>query len=451
MKKTVLYRIVPMFIVYGLGLLLLASCSSSKPIVQIPKDTIAPQSGGFIDALRIRGSDRQKFEADMPNRLSDGRTLYGFAYYWRIDTIATDANEMRRVDTVIAFRDRVSTSRGDTMFIPLRYLESVEEMFGIRNTRDSLFIESMHEVGQIPLVRAIPRKGAIKPVTRIPLSASKPCDCEEFTMSAWLKPYLDLGVDVDFAAYLNCKGRTYDWYFAEIRGTYSSFTDRISPTQTVGSDAFGAEVAAGFRFGAKQEWGVGMAFTSPMIINSVLYENATQNGYIEVSRPVALLHVRYQFGGGKSGKIQRLEAERRNGISSESTAGADPATDDSELFGMQLFGTCVRPFVFGQIGVALDAATRNALNFNLNPDCNDCTRYVNNLQSNGQIDFNMGLPITYGFGAGLEIPMSRSMDVAFDIGYRSLAIGEERIAFGFSNLPSVRRIDMLRFRLGVTF
>jgi hypothetical protein len=43
------------------------------------------------------------------------------------------------------------------------------------------------------------------------------------------------------------------------------------------------------------------------------------------------------------------------------------------------------------------------------------------------------------------------MDVAIDLCWRSLAVGEERALLGFQNVPSNRRVNLFLLRAGVTF
>ncbi len=174
---------------------------------------------------------------------------------------------------------------------------------------------------------------------------------------------------------------------------------------------------------ACDKWGVGLSYTSPMAV----FNSYASAGSVDVMRPVVLLHVRYDF--------------TRHG--------------------------CLKPFAYAQAGTSLDDLTLRVWKYALGGDskidaaidsiaatCSTCT-----VNGTGGSSFNLqlpslraalgGIPLTYGFGIGLEYPLFRLFDIAADFGYRSLAAGEA-ISFQNLDLPLYRRVGLWRLRLGIT-
>jgi hypothetical protein len=200
---------------------------------------------------------------------------------------------------------------------------------------------------------------------------------------------------------LQCPDCDYKSYFVELRGGIAAYRDRkltdIDMIQQVyeGRSAYFGDIAAGYR---AENWGLGVVFSSGVpIYNSFVGD--------DFYRPFALLHGRWHF---------------------------------AEFF-------CMRPFLFGEFGLAVDDITLDLFRVAICEDCNDKIRIEDKSK------FDVSIPISWGLGAGLDIPLPYCwFDLSFDIGYRSLAIGEYVETSGFSNVPSKRRVNMFFFRLGIT-
>lgn len=172
------------------------------------------------------------------------------------------------------------------------------------------------------------------------------------------------------------------------------------------------------------KWGIGMSYTSPMAV----YNAYTSGVPIDIQRAVTMLHLRYDF--------DRV--------------------------------SCMKPFAYAQIGTSMDSLTLNLWKYNLSGDANVDSALAQiqrtcgtcNLGGGGGGGFNFqlpslqaaigGLPISYGFGIGIEYPLFNMFDIAADIGYRSLAAGEAIPYLGALQLPTYRRIGMWRLRVGIT-
>ncbi len=210
------------------------------------------------------------------------------------------------------------------------------------------------------------------------------CGCSPFTVPA-----------------LKCPDCKYSNYFVELRGATVAYRDRkltdIDFTQQIfeGRSAYSFDVAAGYR---AEKWALGVVFSTGVpIYNSFFGE--------DLQRPFGLLHGRWHF---------------------------------DEFM-------CVKPFLFGELGLAVDDITLDLFRVAICPECNEKIRIEDRRK------FDISIPVSWGFGTGLDIPLPLCwFDLSFDFGYRSIAIGEYVATSGFSNVPAKRRVNMFFFRLGIT-
>lgn len=207
------------------------------------------------------------------------------------------------------------------------------------------------------------------------------CGCREFGIP---------GIDVD----ISCPKCTYSWYFLELRAGYAIYNDDITTLENIGREAYFGEAAFGGRFG---KWGLGLAFNTGV----PLYDSEKE---IDQQRPLVLLHGRREF----------------------------------KPF------ACMRPFIYGQLGLAIDDLTMNLMKINVSDGCRDKVDV-------GLPNVDLSFPVSYGFGIGLDIPMPACwFDLSFDIGFRSIAFGESINVLGYTNVPTNRRVNMFVARLGIT-
>jgi len=364
-----------------------AGCSSSRSLQRTN------------DAVRIR-PDRDASYRRVPatGEPRDGRTLRGTAVEIQIAPRASDPG---RIDTTLIFLDATLENRRENYErIPIGDVERIADLMQL--PPDSAYgnlnvVESFNTTEQIPELRRLP----VRDYTPFLGGNGNNQDCG----------CLPLDFSIPFPE-LECPQRSYQWYFAELRGVYSTFTDRPTRTAEQGRESYLGEIAAGVRFGGMDEWGLGIAYSSG--INS--YDSYTGG---EVLRPMALLHLRYQWPG--------------------------PITN--------MLGICMKPFAYAQGGATIDHATVNLMKFNLSSTerCGECGEMVRDLEASGQLgDVDLSMPVTFGLGIGVDIPIASFMDVSTDIGWRSIGLGENADLGGW-RVPSLRRINMFYLRAGVTF
>ncbi len=177
-------------------------------------------------------------------------------------------------------------------------------------------------------------------------------------------------------------------YFANLSLEGIKFVDK----------AFTYEFAAGFRFGFRKQYALGLSFFGGV--------------------PLANIYL-----PGKISKSARAFA-------------AIYARETFDEF------CCAFPYVYGQLGLVPDKPTIEL--FKLNTFCGDCAR---------RLGIERGLPpLSFGFGAGIDIPINCELAISIDAGYKSLVFGEfYYYPIGGFNVPIQRRKDLFLLRAGVSF
>ncbi len=356
----------------------------------------------FDDAIRIKPAAQRSYEK-MPitGALRDGRTLHGKVVEV---VIAPNIHAPQKIDTSVIFLANGSEDTPESYeTIPFEDIEPVGRMFNMpRNTYNNVnYFEYYNITGEVRELREVPVRISSTSIGSEGLGGSggsrnfdQKCNCEPFNVS------------------FKCPSRDYSSVFIEAHGVYTIFSDKPSAYIDRGLTSWEAEIAVGYRLGPNREWGIGLAYSTGIPIFNI-------SDGVEIARPLMLGHLRYNLGKGSMG----------------------------------LLGFCARPFFYAQGGIALDKATINLTRINLSPnDCSTCNQLIQKLSATGQLpeaDFSM--PITFGFGIGLDIPLFSELDVSASIGWRSLAIADEIPLAGFTNVPSNRRVNMIRLGLGLTF
>ncbi len=370
------------------------------------------------DIVRIRPDMVPQWRNVLEDTLYGGYFLRGTALELHIRL-----NSRGGYDTVLFFRPISAKAEEEppVVPIPVSQLQNIARRFGLDTTQYGGWniVETYAVTERIPAIRTIPVRTAA-------------CDC------------LPLGIDLP-GIRLRCPERSSQWYFLELRGLSAAYTDAPNRSSLQGRLRYAAEVAAGLRLGAYRQWGIGIAYHSGLpVYNSFRSEL--------LRRPAALLYVRYQFGNETVSRRRKQYVRIRiPHCPEEMTAYQEEWVDLST--GQPLL-QCIRPFVYGQLGMNLDRLTLRMGRFWLSQkqECSDCVRFIRQLEASGRLpEVDFSLPLSWGIGIGAEVALTRWMDFGVDLGWRSFAVGEETALLGFQNVPSTRRLSMLVLRAGLTF
>ena len=271
------------------------------------------------DALRIKPEREAAYRrTPATNEPRDGRTLRGTVVEMQI---APRSATLERIDTTFLFLDaKLPDKEKNYERIPIDDVERIGALLAL--PPDTLYnnlnvVESFNTTEQIPTLRRVPVRNFTPYIaTKSGDSAGAPkrnedCGC------------LPLDFSIPFPE-LECPQRDYAWYFAELRAVYSAYNDKPRRNTEQGKETYLAEVAAGVRFGAADEWGVGVMYST-----GVGSFDAYDAG--DVRRPLVLMHARYQTPG--------------------------PITN--------ILGICMKPFVYADFGAAIDDISINLMKLNL--------------------------------------------------------------------------------------
>lgn len=369
-------------------------------------------AGGCSSARRMNDAVRIKPEKEAAYRRTpatdeprDGRTLRGMVSEV---LIAQRPSAPEKIDTSLIFLDaKVPDKPKNYERIPIDDVERVGDLFSL--PPDTLYnnvnvVESFNNTEQIPTLRRVPVRNYVRLTSSSGEGEGKPpnnedCGCLPLDLSI---PFPDI----------ECPKRTYQWYFVELRAVYSAYNDKPTRTTEQGKEAYLGEVAAGFRFGGADEWGLGLMYSSGLDS----YDSFNSD---EILRPLVLAHLRYQTPG--------------------------PVTN--------ILGICMKPFAYGEFGATIDEATINLMKFNFSSteECGECGEAIRDLEASGDLgNLDLSIPLSFGVGIGVDIPIASFMDISTDIGWRSIGLGENAQLGGWV-VPSLRRINTFFLRAGLTF
>ncbi|MBK7413740.1 MAG: hypothetical protein IPI29_14420 [Ignavibacteria bacterium] len=492
--------------------LLLTGCPSAKEIAPPPKKTI--ETLQRIDAVRIKPEAASKYiklTSDGVNR--DGRTLRGMVEDVRIvrnaSGLAVDTVwSFRDVSGTRDAAGRVAIPLRDIVLLPVLYPEMQTD-----SNRGINLVESFHVTKEIPEIRMVPVLDLECAPTPLPSEAVKPpCDCEPFEIglhlnlacanreySSWAiaalvrgSAYTDgkdpvsegtLGAGVD--ALVGYRFGPSNRWLAGVTfstGLITVNNGDINPSMTSldGLETFWRPLI----LATGRYYFVGFDKAPPPRKTTVPTKPDTRLRYAD-NRPVPCPEltardstrlIRKSNAQDTSGTKPHTLPEQAAGnpltvldvraITSpcyedlvrareeyelliDSIRAAEPIPFDEPI--RELFGGCIKPYVYGELGVAIDAMTQASASMALNADCNECVAALREANADGSLGVDWSMPLTFGFGVGLDIPISRRFDFEIDLGYRSVAVGDAYQIMGFSNVPDTRRLGSFQLRLGVIF
>ncbi len=486
-------------IVIGIALILTA-CPSARKMTP-PKP---PVESEFEDAVRIKPEAVSKYLRLTQHGVNrDGRTLRGV-----VDFVLIDRNERGEViDTVWVFHDlngRYATA--SRLAIPIRDIEMLPVLYPgmLTDTNRGIdLVEGFHVTKQIPRIRQIPIRR--DPCSEPPPLTKDTCDC---------KP-LELGLDLPLSCaereYSNValaaliRGSAFtDGNASVIAGTLGIGLDVIAGYRFGPHRQWmaGLSLSTGVATVDAGEITPSMStidgletYVRPLALATGRYYFVgfdKLSPKIEVPQPRSDTTIRYVnnvevYCGNRKGNadtiaqphppdslraamVQQLPS-RRSADRPWQPPSTDLYSDDCTewqwkfdslqyVYTMQkredqpaadLFGGCIKPYVYGELGMALDLRTRAAASMAINVDCNDCVAALREANADGSLGVDWTVPLTFGFGVGVDIPIGRSFDFEIDLGYRSIAVGDSYALIGFRDVPDTRRFGQFQLRLGVIF
>jgi hypothetical protein len=252
---------------------------------------------------------------------------------------------------------------------------------------------------------------------------------------------------------LECPDRKLKDWFLCIKPGYAFYNDVNQRNELIGRDDWNIDLAAGVRLGESKRWGVGLIFSTGVktfySIDSSL-----------IRRPSFNLYARYELiRNVKKQKSQRKDVIKDSWIKYDTiyTKTYDCCYDsliiiekiDTEILKklekelIEESRPCLSPFIYGLLGVSIDEFSIDLMKIHFN---DECKRRIELYLP--YVDISM--PINYGFGIGIEYPLTSYMDISLDLGFRSIAYGNKFLGAGLL-IPTLNRVNSIVLRLGVVF
>ncbi len=404
------------------------------------------------DAGRIKTDEQKKYNKNPHNNeLRSGSALRGEVLKIQFETVpdSCPATETTTQTTkgYIIFIDSASNTR-EIERIPFEDVEFMAQKMNIPINKYSNI--NYFENYNNPLLPQAMREVPVD--TMFIDTCTTPCPCSQFSLGV---PSLSLS--------LKCPERELKTFFWELKGGLAIYNDINEKGETVGKDDWLVDAAAGVRFGASKRWALGLMFSSGV----KAFDSFDSTSYKRVSLS---LYGRYDLFR-KTERVKKTEFEIDTMKSMEEMIKYDTTKsfvrDENgcyidtliitgtirpielvkyqermkEMFEEFEVRPCINPFVYGLFGASIDRFSMDLFSLNFADDCKTKVE-------GGGLDIS--LPLNYGFGIGLDIPISANYDLSADMGFRSFAFGD-RVISGGNIVPVNRRINTFVIRLGINY
>lgn len=399
------------------------------------------------DAVRIKADSAAKYNTHpKTNNLRNGLALRGEVKRIRIDAIPdtcpVDENTKYSYKGYVIFVDSSVKSKNYTEKIPLEDVDLVGPKIDMpKNDYGNI---NYFEIYNNPLLPRELREVKVDTVYKNPCIT--PCPCEEITL------------DMPCIFCLSCPDRQLSRLFLELKPGYSIYKDFNSLGKEIGKDDWSFDAAAGVRFGSTKRWGLGVIVSTGVKTFNKIDSSITKRTSVN-------LYGRYELIREKKRKYT-YESEKETVVENmfvyDTIIGkTKECFEDSTIIIQRInpnylvkvknienfedyeVRPCIVPFVYGLLGFSIDKFSLDLFKINFSDNCKD------------QIDLDapdmdISLPINFGLGIGLEIPLHKRVDLSTDIGFRSISYADKTINNGLI-APTNRRLNAFIFRIGLTF
>lgn len=413
-------KIVVLFLV----LLFIASCSSPK----IQRD----------DAVRIKKGLETKynFHPKLPI-VRNGSTLRGEIISIKVevqpDSCPITENTKFLTKSYLLFIDSNAKRDGIIEKIPLDDIDLIGPKLNIQKNKYQNI--NYFETYNNPLVPLLIREVPVD--TTFINCVETPCPCERLDIK--------LGLELPCIFCFECPKREPGNWFLSIKPGIAFFDDVDKSGKIVGREDYILDIASGWRWGKTKRWGLGLMFSSGVqtmnTIDSTLILRPSLNLYgrydlirnkkiiREKRDTVDITRIYYDTLYVKSHECCEDSMVIIPRIKPEYITNYKPPLEIEER-------PCINPFIYGLFGANFDKATIDLFKLVFNKDCN--------------WNEEASIPLNYGFGLGVDIPLSTKIDLSADIGFRSIDYGGKFTSYGFL-IPNNQRVNSIVFRLGIVY
>lgn len=406
------------------------------------------------DAVRIKPESVSKYNYNPSTKLiRNGSTLRGsvikIEYVSGPDSCPITENTKYVTKGYVLFVDSSSKSITDIERIPLEDIDLV----GLKTNlpKNKYGNVNYFETYNNPL---LPRELKEVPVDTVEQDPCKvPCPCQP----------LNIGLP---GINLKCPDRELSWWFFEVKPGFALYNDVNEKDEKVGKDDWMMDIAAGIRFGSSKKWGLGLILSSGVKV----FDHYDSTSY---KRMNLALYARYDLfrntkrvSDTKKSMDSMRVIEQMTMYDTVTFKIKDPITcqeRDSvnirsyikpsevmkyqeklqEMYQEFEVRPCLNPFIYGLLGASIDKFSVDLFDLNFATGCKS------KIDASGG-DIDIAMPINYGFGVGVEIPICKSFDISADLGFRSISYGERIVSGGYI-VPTNKRINSFVFRFGIAY
>lgn len=226
----------------------------------------------------------------------------------------------------------------------------------------------------------------------------------------------------------------------------------------IGKDDWLVDVALGIRLGESKRLAIGVMYSTNVETMNMFDTISSKRSMVALYGRYDLIRNTKKIDLSRTDTLKKLE----NYIEYDSlyTRSADGCCDSlvviskinpSVLIELQKkenileyeVRPCINPFVYGLFGASIDEFSIDLFSINF---CDGCKKGID-LDAPG---IDISLPIDYGFGVGIDIPLNKYMDFSTDLGFRSVSYGDRSVSSGLI-IPHNRRLNAIVFRIGLSF
>lgn len=425
------YYLFRFLIIYSILALLIVSCSTKI---------------SYDDAVRIKPKATKKYNIHPEtSKIRNGNALRGEVI--KIEVYATPCScpitdtTKYNFESFLLFVDSSVKKEKYIEKIPLEDVDLMGPKLAIRSNNYNNI--NLFENYNNPLLHKEIRE---VPVDTIWLDTCNiKCPCEPLPDIFLQCPFCDIK--------LQCPDRELQSWFLSLKPGYAIYSDYNSSGEIIGREDWNFDIAAGVRLGQSKRWGLG-----------VIYSTGVRTYYsIDSSlirRPSVNLYARYDLIRDVKKYKTRRANQNKEWISYDTiyTKTYDCCYDSMIIIkkiNYEIFDDsyekefsiekrpCLNPFIYGLLGLSIDKFSIDLIQMNFN---DDCKRRVELYLPYADIS----LPLNYGIGIGVEIPLASYMDLSLDLGFRSIAYGNKLLGGGLL-IPTLSRVNSIILRLGIVF
>ncbi len=393
------------------------------------------------DAVRIKKGLEKKYNSHpkIPV-LRNGSTLRGEVIKIQVevkpDSCPINDNTKYQTNSFLLFTDSSVKSENVVEKIPLEDVELVGLNLNIpKNQYNNINYFETYNNPLLPLeIREVPVDTIYKDCN------ATNCPCEP------------LSIDMPCILCLKCPERELSNWFVSAKPGLSFYNDINEQGNLIGRDDYLIDLAFGYRWGISKRWAAGLLISNGIQTLDKIDENL-------IRRPSINIYARYDLIRNKiriDNSFNKIDTIDKSFIEYDTLRVKDQECCEDSLvivprispdymiknnkiteFSENEVRPCLNPFVYGLIGANFDGATIDLFKISMNEKCK-----VWNPDAK--------IPINIGLGIGLDIPITKWLDLSTDIGIRSIDYGDKLINSG-KIVPKNQRINSIVFRLGFVY